>query len=145
MKMRWLASARKLPASVAGYLFDCLSDYTANLFTKCTLGLAGSTPATWIGSNPRKIFERRSLGVAQVSCCAVLALWPISMASCVAADGKQSPRDRSSELKAAGYTELSGADAFRFLVGNSIRVNRSDAERKKDMVGNAIYYFLTTA
>src|SRR3954469_13466721 len=54
-----------------------------------------------------------------------------------------SPWNRRDELKKAGYTELSGVDAIRLLVGNSVIVPENDGKDGLGIINQKqIYYFL---
>lgn len=74
------------------------------------------------------------LSISRMSTLLLLASWG-------AAHGQSSPWDKREEYRQAGYTELTGADAARFLVGNSVIV-----PEKKDgtmiISEDQIYYFL---
>jgi hypothetical protein len=63
------------------------------------------------------------------------------LASSAAAHGQSSAWDKRPEYRQAGYTELTGADAARFLVGNSVIVPE---EKDGTMIvsDERIYYFL---
>jgi len=63
------------------------------------------------------------------------------LASSAAAQGQSSAWDKRPEYRQAGYTELTGADAARFLVGNSVIVPE---EKDGTMIASQkqIYYFL---
>src|SRR4051794_30104164 len=51
--------------------------------------------------------------------------------------------NRRDELKKAGYTELSGADAIRLLAGNSVVVPENDGKDGLGIINQKqIYYFL---
>jgi hypothetical protein len=63
------------------------------------------------------------------------------LASWSAAHAQSSPWDKRDEYRQAGYTELTGADAARFLVGNSVIV--PELKEGTTTVSLArIYYFL---
>jgi len=77
--------------------------------------------------------------------CAAMALVLLSAAQCTASESKQTSWNRSAELKKAGYVELSGDDAVRFLVGNSMLMKKSspgDGQKDGMGTGSRIYYFL---
>ena len=91
----------------------------------------------------RTIRTERATPVA-CFCWTVLAAIPVS-ATIAAADSRQASWDRRPELKKAGYVELVGADAARFLVGNSVLVQKSgpiDSEKYGIEISAGVYYFL---
>jgi hypothetical protein len=88
----------------------------------------------------------RRTGSLPFLCWGVLVLVLLSTAICAAADRKQSSWNKSAELKRAGYVELSGPDAVRFLIGNSVLVQKSgpiDGEKNGPEIYAKIYYFLS--
>jgi hypothetical protein len=91
-------------------------------------------------------FGRLNWVAASASLCvSALALILLATAALAAADPKQSSWNKSAELKKAGYIELSGQDAVRFLVGNSVLVQKSgpiDSEKNEVETQPKIYYFL---
>jgi hypothetical protein len=72
-----------------------------------------------------------SIRLATIAACAAESAAPISV-------------DQKSRLKEAGYSELSGPDAVRFLVGNSVLIRKVDDSGTdyKQAEYNRIYYFL---
>jgi hypothetical protein len=74
----------------------------------------------------------------------LLALLLFSTTACGATEGKRRPADRGSQLRHAGYSELSGANAARFLVGNSVMMREpdyTDSDGPPAMI-RTTYYFL---
>ncbi len=77
-------------------------------------------------------------------CWSALVLVLLATASWAAADPKQSSWNKSAELKKARYAELTGQDAVRFLVGNSVLVQKSGpmgGEKDGVEVEAKTYYF----
>jgi ABC transporter transmembrane region len=93
---------------------------------------AGVTPVF------RRRLEKKS-GLYRVSsyCISLLLL----LASWSAAYGQASPWDRRDEYRQADYAELTGADAARFLVGNSV-ILPEEKEGGTVAYQRRVYYFL---
>jgi hypothetical protein len=88
----------------------------------------------------------RSTGSLPFLCWGALVLVLLSTVICAAADRKQSSWKKGAELKRAGYVELSGPDAVRFLIGNSVLVQNSGPigdEKNEPETNVEIYYFLS--
>jgi hypothetical protein len=93
--------------------------------------IAGVIVDLIVRSNLARSYRR---SICRLSMLLLLVSWS-------AAHAQSSPWDKRDEYRQAGYTELTGADAARFLVGNSVIVPE---EKDGTMVVSEeqIYYFL---
>lgn len=108
----------------------------------CTLG---SEVARWRTIGSPSFARLNCLTSGAISVLVALAPIWLFVSISVAADRKQASWNRGPELRRAGYVELVGEEAVRFLVGNSVLVQKSgssDDEKDGAETYPKIYYFL---